>query len=59
MPETHTEIRDGLTVTVWMSKYSYSQWLYIITSVDYYDSGHVTASNRTEAVNAALETVKR
>jgi len=55
MPESHSETRGQITVTVWPSPYSIRQWCIIVTKGPNMLTDTVTASNRTEAANAAFE----
>ena len=53
MGETHTEIIDGWTITVWEARIDF--WLYIATKGDLYKHDYVTAVNRNDAVRKAKE----
>ncbi len=55
MSETHTETRNGITVTVWSSRYNIETWLYIATAERRATQGQVTANDRTEAARLALD----
>lgn len=56
MSENHTETRNGITVTVWLSPFSVYQWLVIATkNGKLIKIPPITASNRTDAANRAFE----
>lgn len=58
MSETHTEMRNGWVITVWLSSFGATTWLYRASKGMIPAAGAVEASHRTDAVNKVVELLK-